>query len=148
MEKATQYSQLNRGARQGHPISAYLFTLVIEVLFTLIKNNEKNQRLEKLNYHFLYSAYADYSTFFLPNIDSIMELAMTFKEFLSFSDLSSNISKCEIAGIGSLKELETAVWDMKNFDLTKDTAKIIGISFSYNKAKQNELNFRMTFSKI
>ena len=38
--KTTQYFQLNRGARQGNPISAYLFILVMEVLFTLIKNND------------------------------------------------------------------------------------------------------------
>ena len=37
--KTTQYFPLNRGARQGDPISAYLFILIMEVLFTLIKNN-------------------------------------------------------------------------------------------------------------
>ena len=63
--KTTQYFQLNRGAHQGDPISAYLFILVMEVLFTLIKNNEKVQGLDMLNYRFLYSAYADDSTFFL-----------------------------------------------------------------------------------
>ena len=58
------------------------------------------------------------------------------------------MSKCEIAGIGSLKEVKIAVCSMKNIDLTKDTVKIIGISFSYNKSVQNELNFRTTISKI
>ena len=101
--KTTQYFQLNRGARQGDPISAYLFILVMEVLFTLIKNNEKIQGLDILNYRFLYSAYADDSTFFLRNIDSVIEVARTFKEFSSFSDLSPNMSKCEIAGIESMK---------------------------------------------
>ena len=75
-----------------------------------------------------------------------MELGRTFKEFSSFSNLSPNMS--EIAGIGSLKGVETAVCGMKNIDLTKDAVKIIGISFSYNKAIQNELNFRTTISKI
>ena len=41
-----------------------------------------------------------------------------------------------------------AVCGMKNIDLTKDAVKIIGIGFSYNKAIQNELNFRTTISKI
>ena len=58
------------------------------------------------------------------------------------------MSKCEVAVIGSLKGVETAVCGMKNTDLTKDAVKIIGISFSYDKAIQNELNFRMTNSKI
>ena len=86
--KTTQYFQLNRGARQGDdPVSAYLFILVMKMLFTLIKNNEKIRGLDILNYGFLYSAYADDSTFFLRNIDSVIELARTFKEFSSFSDL-------------------------------------------------------------
>ena len=56
--------------------------------------------------------------------------------------------KCEIAGIGSLKGVEAVVCDIKNIHLTKDAVKIIRISFSYNKAIQNELNFRMIISKI
>ena len=44
------------------------------------------------------------------------------------------MSKCEIASIGSLKVVEITVCGMENIDLTKDAVKIIGISFSYNKA--------------
>ena len=47
------------------------------------------------------------------------------------------MSKCEFAGIASLKGVETAVSGMKNIDLTKESVKIIRISFSYNKAIQN-----------
>ena len=65
-----------------------------------------------------------------------MELAKTFKEFSSFSNSCPNMSKCEITGIGSLKGVETAVFGMKNIDLTKDAVKTIGISFSHNKAIQ------------
>ena len=45
----------------------------------------------------------------------------------SFSKLSSNTSKYEIAGIGSLKLGETVVCGMKNIDLTKDVVKMIRI---------------------
>ena len=108
--KKQQHFQLNRGVRQGDPFSAYLFILMMEVLFTLINKNEKIQGLDILNYRFLYSTYADDSTFFLRNIDSVIELASTLKKFSSFSDLSLNMSNGEIAGIGNLKGVETAVW--------------------------------------
>ena len=36
---ATQYFNLEKGARQGDPISAYLFMLALKLLFELIKNN-------------------------------------------------------------------------------------------------------------
>ena len=62
----------------------------MEALFTLIKNNEQIQGLDILNYCFLYSAYADDSTFFLRNIDSVVELAKTFKEFSSSSDFGEH----------------------------------------------------------
>ena len=106
----------------------------MEVLLTPIKYNEKIEGLDILNYRFLYSACADDSSFFLRNIDSVIEVTRTFKEFSSFSDLSPDMSKCEIVGIGSLKGVETTVCDMKNTDLTKDAVKIIEISFSYDKA--------------
>ena len=37
---------------------------------------------------------------------------------------------------------------MKNVDLTKDSFKIAGVSFSYNKPIQNELKNRMTISQM
>ena len=64
MEKQ-QFFQLNRGACQGYPISACLFVLVMEVLFTPIKNNKLIQGLDILNYRFLYSAYAGDSAFLI-----------------------------------------------------------------------------------
>ena len=43
--KTTPHFQLIRGDRQEDPISAYLIIIVMEVLFTLIKNNEKKSRI-------------------------------------------------------------------------------------------------------
>ena len=60
----------------------------------------------------------------------------------------TNYEKCEIAGIGVLKSVKVAVCGMKCVGLCKDTLRITGVHFSYNKAKQDEKNVLETLSKI
>ena len=61
-------------------------------------------------------------------------LVEPFKEFSRFSGLKSNIVKCKIAGLGSLKGVLEAVCRLKTFELTNDAVKIVGIHFSYHNA--------------
>ena len=68
---ATQYFTLKRGARQGDPISAYLFIIALEVLFALIKNKVDIKGIDLFDHTFLFTAYADDSTFFLKDMPSV-----------------------------------------------------------------------------
>ena len=86
----------------------------------------------------MFTAYADDSTFFLGDSNSVKNLIKTFSQF---SGLKTNISICEIAGIYLLKgTVETVCW-LKLVDLTVDTIKILGVHFSYNKEAQIRKNF-------
>ena len=38
--KSTEYFNLKRGTKQDHPLSAYLFILVLEVLFLQVRNSD------------------------------------------------------------------------------------------------------------
>ena len=135
---ATNFVKLERGTRQGDPISAYLFILVLEIVFLMIKNNDRVKGLELFNHTFLYTAYADDTTFFLKNKGSVLEVVKTFQMFSEYSGLRLNTKKCEIAGLGVLKGGETALCVMVCIDLTKETIKILGIHYSYNKLIQVE----------
>ena len=53
------------------------------------------------DYKYLYSAYADHTTFFLKDIIFVKHMVDTF--FSYFSGLKPNLTKSEIAGIGVLK---------------------------------------------
>ena len=81
-DDTTQYFSLKRGARQGDPISAYLFILCLEILFIFIKNNLRIKGIKIFEHCFIYSAYADDATFFLKDEQSIKELVQTFNHVL------------------------------------------------------------------
>ena len=62
--KTTPYFKLERGTRQGDPILTYLFIIALEVVFSLIKTNPDIEGLQFFSHTFLYSGYADDTTFF------------------------------------------------------------------------------------
>ena len=119
----TKYFNLEKGARQGDPISAYLFILASEILFSLIKNDSSIKGIKVFDYVILYTAYADDSTFFLKDLASVKKLLDIFY-YSKYSRLKPNFSKCEIAGIGSLKGVEVAVCGIKCVNLKVNTIKI------------------------
>ena len=144
----TQYFKLERGTRQGDSILAYLFVLVLEIVFLLIQENKKIHGLNIFNHTFLYTAYADDTTFFLSNQQSLTEVIKVFEQFSLFSGLKPNKSKCEVAGIGALKGVSVALCGMEFIDLTTKTIKILGIHFSYNNNVKNNENFMKHIRKI
>ena len=75
---------LLRGTRQGDPISAYLFVLVLEIVFLLIQENKKIHGLNIFNHTLLYTAYADDTTFFLSNQQSVTEVIKVLNSFRFF----------------------------------------------------------------
>ena len=90
----TQYFQLERGACQGDPISACIFILALDVLSFLVRNNKDIKGLNIFDHVFLYTAYADDTTFFLENKGSPEEYVKTLTLLCSFSRLKPKISKC------------------------------------------------------
>ena len=65
--KTTGYFPLQRGTQQGNPILAYLFILVLEIVFIFVKESENVQGLTIFNNQFLYTTYANDTTFFLSD---------------------------------------------------------------------------------
>ena len=80
-----------------------MFILVLEAVFCVIKSSKNVKGLNIFNHEFLYTAYADDTTFFLKDKISVFETLNIFHKFALVSGLSPNTKKCEIAGIGALK---------------------------------------------
>ena len=73
-----KYFNLEKGAFQGDPVSAYLFILALEIIFLLIKDDSSTKGIKNFDYVFLYRAYADDSTLFLKNLALIKKLLDIF----------------------------------------------------------------------
>ena len=69
--KTSKYFKLGRGTRQGDPISAYLFIIVLEVVFQIIKETSNIESFEIFK-TFFYTAYAD---------NAVINLLEIFKHF-------------------------------------------------------------------
>ena len=96
----------------------------------------------------MYTAYADDTTFFLKDKESVKKVMNVFDTFSFCSGLKPNKSKCEIAGIGVVKGLSMELCGMECIDFTKNSVKILGFHFSYNKKIENEENFIKLGKKI
>ena len=68
--------------------------------------------------------------------------------FSRFYGLRPNTRKCEITGIGVLKNVKMALCGMKHVDTTKETIKTLGVHISYIKKLQDDLNFRDSIKNI
>ena len=95
--------------------SDYVFILCLEILFILIKNDPNIKGIEIFEYCYNYTGYADDTTFFLKDENSIVHLSEKLKLFSDFSGLKPNTTKCEVAGIDVLKGVQVAVCGMKSF---------------------------------
>ena len=100
----TKYFNFEKGAQQGNHVSAYLFILCLEIIFTFLK--DKN---------------------------SIKELLNTINYFPSFMVLKPNVSKCEVARIGALKGVKVAICGIKCIDLTKEAIKNLQFENNFRK---------------
>ena len=113
-----------------------------------MKKNKDIHDLTFFDHTFLYTGYADDTTFFLKDKESVKKVINVFDTFSIYSGLKPNKSKCEIASIGVLKRVSMEVCGMECMNLAKNSAKILGIHFSFNKKIEIEENFIELIKKI
>ena len=146
---STCYFKCSRGARQGNPLSAYLFIMALEMLFIQVRNCKEISGNEMFGYKFKLSAFTDDATYFILNEHSIQQLATLFSKFEEYSSLKVNTDKTEVCDIGSKKWVIQALSRFKAVNLVTDSILILGCHYSYKKELVIEKNFKNNlFPKI
>ena len=139
--RSTGYFPLERGTRQGDPISAYLFILALEILLIQIRENADIKGIIIDETEIKLSAYADDGSFFVTDIHSLQAIFFICNQFREFSSLKLNLEKSEACWIGKAKGREDKPIDCHWINLCNDKIRILGVYNSYDTDLENSYNF-------
>ena len=97
------FFKLQRGIRQGCPISPYLFIIAVEILANGIRKNNHIKGIKVGSKSIKISQLADDTTVFVSDLDSVGNVLELLKQFRLFSGLKLNVEKTVAKCIGSLE---------------------------------------------
>ena len=135
---ASTFFSLQRGVRQGCPLSGVLFVLGIELLSRSIKNDPTIKGIQVNKQELKISQYADDTTVFVRDLDSVTSLLKVLNDFKEHSGLEINTTKTEAMWLGEWKDRTDEPF---GFKWPKEPISALGVFFSYNQESANRLNF-------
>ena len=151
--RPTQWFPIERGCRQGDPISPYIFLICSEVLANMIRQNKEIIGYKIFDNEIKISQYADDTSLFLDGSKKSFEVCVeTVLEYAKYSGLAMNFEKTKVICFGGENNDVTYMphlnleWNPKSFsilgiDFTKDLENITDINIEKKLVEmQKEIN--------
>ena len=134
---STPYFELQRGVRQGDPLSTYLFIIAAEILAVTIRSREDIRGIMIGQEEFKLVQYVDDLTLFVPNIECVKLILQLLDRFTFCSGLKVNHTKTEAMWIGSCRQNTATPLGLR----WSKSVQALGIVFTYNDTDQLQENF-------
>ena len=136
---ASKHFILERGIQQGCPLSGMLFVIAIEFLAQTIRRSRNIKGIIiQPNHEVKLCQYADDSTAFLADTQSVSNLSDLLHQFEKCSGLKINQSKSEMLWLGSQCHPKDAIL---NLQLSCDPVYALGVHFSHDQEATVKKNF-------
>lgn len=149
ISKVQHTTGVNRGVRQGDPISSYIFLLCAEILNILIENNKSLEGIVIGNKEYKISQFANDTTLILNGKKSSLNEALEIlKYFAKISGLEINENKCKTVWIGCKKFSGETFNHRYKFDFKTKHFTMLGITFSTDLEEMICLNYNKRIEEI
>jgi hypothetical protein len=137
----SEFFKPTRGIRQGCPLSANLFILIVEVLSHSVKRNESIRGIKIDNREYKISQYADDTCLFLEDDTSLKMVITVFQTFAKCSGLQINMDKSEAIWIGASSNYLHKPCNLK---WTKG-ATCLGVYITNDIREISEINYKKSY---
>lgn len=145
----SQWFPVQRGCRQGDPISPYLFILCVEILAIMIRQNENIKGIQVGETNHKISQYADDTEIMLAgDKKSFEETVNTIENFSKKSGLFLNAGKTSAIWLGSRRNSLMRYMPHLQMDWNPPKFKILGIWFTNDLKECEKLNFNEKLSEV
>jgi hypothetical protein len=134
---SSPFFKLKRGVRQGCPLSAYLFIMVVELLANKIRNNNDIKGIVIGDTEIKLVQMADDTTTFIQDENSLENILKILHTFEQYAGLKLNKSKTEAMWIGKNRNNITEPLGIK----WVKKVHALGIFFSYDTDSVVQKNF-------
>ena len=143
------YFELQRGVRQGCPLSPYLFIIAAEIFSLSIRQNPHISGIKigkKINKIKQYADDTQIITLF--DARSFAEIVLTFDTFTDISGLTINYDKTEILRIGNIKNTDLTLPNTHTFKWTNNEIRVLGITIMTSSSEIIASNIEPLLVKI
>ena len=141
--------QIERGCRQGDPISSYLFILGAEVLTILINLSVDITGITIGQTQHRIVQFADDTTLILDGSVGSLQASLNILEvFGTLSGLKINHDKTKVIWIGKKKRSKEKLNLSVKLNWGEENFKLLGIEFSVNLATIPEINFNKAITRV
>jgi hypothetical protein len=145
----TPIFQLSKGARQGCPLSSYIFIICAELLACLIRQNQEIEGLTINGNYYVISQYADDTNIFIKYSEkSLGNVINSFRTYQTISGLKVNLDKTEIVPLGPIKQHYNILLEGEQLRWTTDPIRCLGIIICTDKERLIDLNYIPIITKM